>query len=83
VWVGYDQKKPLGPGMSGAEAALPIWVNIFRAYIGNRKDAPKFDAPGNIVFVAIDKATGGAAEGTPGAFTEAFIAGTQPGSIRQ
>jgi penicillin-binding protein 1A len=83
VWVGYDQKKPLGQGMSGAEAALPIWVNIFKAYIGDRKDAPKFDAPGNIVFVAVDKTTGAAAEGTPGAFTEAFIAGTQPGSIRQ
>jgi penicillin-binding protein 1A len=83
VWVGYDQKKTLGPGMSGAEAALPIWINIFRAYIGNRKDAPKFEPPGNIVFVSIDKSTGAPAEGTPGAFSEAFIAGTQPGSIRQ
>jgi penicillin-binding protein 1A len=83
VWVGYDQKKPLGQGMSGAEAALPIWVNIFKAYIGTRTDAPKFDAPGNIVFVSVDKTTGNPAEGAPGAFSEAFIAGTQPGSIRQ
>ena len=83
VWVGYDLKKPLGPGMSGAEAALPIWINIFKTHIGDRTDAPKFEPPGNIVFVSIDKATGSATEGTPGAFTEAFIAGTQPGSIRQ
>jgi penicillin-binding protein 1A len=83
VWVGYDQKKPLGAGMSGAEAALPIWVNIFKAYIGDRKDAPKFEPPGNIVFVSVDKATGNPAEGAPGAFSEAFIAGTQPGSIKQ
>jgi len=83
VWVGYDQKKPLGQGMSGAEAALPIWVNIFKSYIGDRKDPPKFEAPGNIVFVPIDKTTGNPIEGAPGAFTEAFIAGTQPGSIRQ
>jgi penicillin-binding protein 1A len=84
VWVGYDQKKPLGQGMSGAEAALPIWVNIFRAYIGDRTDPPVFAAPGNIVFVSIDKLSGSAtADGSPGAFTEAFIAGTQPGSIRQ
>ena len=84
VWVGYDQKKPLGQGMSGAEAALPIWVNIFKAYIGDRKEAPQFEAPGNIVFVPIDKLSGSAsAEGSPGAFKEAFIAGTQPGSIRQ
>ena len=79
VWVGYDQKKPLGQGMSGAEAALPIWMDIFKAWIGDRKEPPKFDPPGNIVFVPIDKATGAPADG---GFNEAFIAGTQPGSIR-
>jgi len=83
VWVGYDLKKPLGQGMSGAEAALPIWVNIFRSYIGDRKDPPKFEPPGNIVFVSIDKLSGSAAGDAPGGFSEAFIAGTQPGSIRQ
>jgi penicillin-binding protein 1A len=84
VWVGYDLKKPLGPGMSGAEAALPIWMDIMRAWIGDRKDPPKFEAPGNIVFVSVDKGTGSAADdGAPGAIREAFIAGTQPGSIRQ
>ena len=83
VWVGYDQKKTLGPGMSGAEAALPIWMDIFKAWIGDRKEGPSFQPPGNIVFVAIDKTTGAPAEGVPGAINEAFIAGTQPGSIRQ
>jgi len=83
VWVGYDQKKPLGSGMTGAEAALPIWIEIFKTWIGDRKDPPKFEAPGNIVFVAVDKTSGNAADpGTPGAINEAFIAGTQPGSIR-
>ena len=83
VWVGYDQKKPLGPGMAGSEAALPIWIEIFKTWIGDRKDPPAFEPPSNIVFVAVDKATGNPAEGVPGAITEAFIAGTQPGSIRQ
>jgi penicillin-binding protein 1A len=82
VWVGYDQKKPLGQGMSGAEAALPIWINIFKAWIGDRSDPPSFQAPGNIVFVSIDKNTGAPTD-LPGALNEAFIAGTQPGSIRQ
>ena len=81
MWVGYDQKKPLGQGMSGAEAALPIWIEIFKAWIGDRKEAPKFDAPGNIVFVAVDKVSGNPSD-APGSVTEAFIAGTQPGSIR-
>ena len=83
VWVGYDQKKPLGHGMTGAEAALPIWIEIFKTWIGDRKEQPKFEPPGNIVFVAVDRATGDASvAGTPGTMSEAFIAGTQPGSIR-
>jgi len=84
VWVGYDQKKPLGSGMSGAEAALPIWISIMKAWIGDRKDAPKFEPPGNIVFVSVDKGTGTTTdEGAAGSIHEAFIAGTQPGSLRQ
>ncbi len=84
VWVGYDQRRPLGAGMSGAEAALPIWIDIFKAWIGDRKEAPKFEAPGNIVFVSVDKGSGTATDaGTPDSINEAFIAGTQPGSIRQ
>jgi penicillin-binding protein 1A len=83
VWIGYDQKKPLGQGMSGAEAALPVWIQVFKTWIGDRKEPPKFEPPGNIVFVAVDKATGNPTEGAPGGISEAFIAGTQPGSIRQ
>jgi penicillin-binding protein 1A len=81
VWVGYDQKKPLGSGMTGAEAALPIWIDIFKAWIGDRTNPPTFEAPGNIVFVDIDKTTGQPTD-EPGGLKEAFIAGTQPGSIR-
>ena len=48
----------------------------------SKDDPPQFDAPGNIVFVAVDRATGGVAEPfTPGAITETFIAGTQPGGL--
>jgi penicillin-binding protein 1A len=84
VWVGLDQKKPIGGNMTGSEAALPIWIDIMKAWIGDRKDAPKFEPPGNIVFISVDKGTGGISdEGTPGAISEAFIAGTQPGSIKQ
>ena len=83
VWVGMDQKKPIGHNQTGSEAALPIWMDVMKAWIGDRKDPPQFEAPGNIVFMLVDKGTGGAAaEGTPGAISEAFIAGTQPGSIK-
>jgi penicillin-binding protein 1A len=73
VWVGYDEKKPLGNGETGAQAALPIWMDFMHAYIdahGDRNAPPTFDAPGNIVFVTLDS-------GLP----EAFINGTQPAGL--
>lgn len=83
VWVGYDRRRPLGPGQSGAVAALPIWIDIMKAYIGDRAtkgEKPEFAPPGNIVFLSVDRGTGGQVDpGTPGAINEAFISGTQPG----
>ena len=73
VWVGYDEKKPIGGssnGETGATAALPIWMDFMRVYIdkrGDREHPPRFDAPGNIAFVTLDSG-----------ITEAFINGTQP-----
>src|SRR3990170_5530148 len=84
VWIGLDQKKPIGHNQTGAEAALPIWIDVMKAWIGDRKDAPKFEAPGNIIFVSVDKGSGEVADAaTTGAISEAFIAGTQPGSMKQ
>lgn len=84
VWIGLDQKKPIARNMTGSEAALPVWIDIMKAWIGDRKDAPTFEPPANIVFMTVDRSTGNALEaGAPGAITEAFIAGTQPGSMRQ
>ncbi|RPJ71826.1 MAG: PBP1A family penicillin-binding protein [Acidobacteria bacterium] len=86
VWVGHDDKKPLGPSETGTQAALPIWIRFMKAYIerrGDRQNPPAFQAPGNIVFVSVDRTTGSPLGGdTPGAISEAFIAGTQPGGIR-
>ncbi|MCA1652134.1 MAG: hypothetical protein LC753_18325 [Acidobacteria bacterium] len=81
VWVGMDQKKPIGYNQTGSEAALPIWIEVMKAWIGDRKEPPAFQPPGNIVFVSVDKGSGDASTGeSPGAISEAFIAGTQPGS---
>ena len=82
VWVGFDDKKELGPAETGAQAALPIWIDFMKAYIdkhGDRKNPPAFEPPGNIVFVSVDKATGTPVPAeVPGAINEAFISGTQP-----
>jgi penicillin-binding protein 1A len=81
VWVGYDRKKSLGSGMTGAAAALPIWMDIMKAYIGDRQQKPEFPSPGNIIFLSVDKSTGVQVDpSTPGSIQEAFISGTQPGS---
>jgi penicillin-binding protein 1A len=81
VWVGYDEKKPIGYGETGGVTALPIWMDFMAKYIdlrGNRETPPAFEAPGNIIFLPVDYSTGEAATDPAGAITEAFISGTQP-----
>ncbi len=80
VWVGHDERKPIGRAETGAIAALPIWMDFMRTYIDtcDKTHPPDFVPPGNIVFVQVDKATG--ARDEAGALSEAFISGTQPGT---
>jgi penicillin-binding protein 1A len=82
VWLGLDQKRTIASNATGSDAALPIWIDIMKAWIGDRKDPPKFEPPGNIVFVSVDKGGASTGEGATGTISEAFIAGTQPGGIR-
>jgi penicillin-binding protein 1A len=84
VWVGLDEKKPLGANETGAVAALPIWMDFMRAYIDGRTDKetpPTFEPPANIVFLSVDQATGTIVPPESGGVHEAFIAGTQPGGL--
>jgi penicillin-binding protein 1A len=82
VWVGHDERKPIGQSETGGMAALPIWSEFMRAYIATRdKNAPpEFLPPGNIVFLAVDRESGTPAEEGATGITEAFISGTQPGT---
>jgi len=70
VWVGFDQKKPIGTNQTGAVAALPIWQEIMKSWIARQRPAhaetPVFERPGNIVTVSTSRGP------------EVFIAGTQP-----
>ena len=83
VWVGHDEKKPLGNGEDGARSALPIWINFMKSFIERHRgeDQPQFTSPGNIVFLTVDRHTGDVVTDAfaPGTIQEAFIAGTQPG----
>jgi penicillin-binding protein 1A len=38
VWIGYDEKKTLGPKESGAQAALPMWIDFMKAAIADKPD---------------------------------------------
>jgi penicillin-binding protein 1A len=70
VWVGYDQKRPIGEGQTGTEAALPVWMDIMKSWIDRRraelKTPPPFTRPGNIVVAPTEHGL------------ELFIAGTEP-----
>jgi penicillin-binding protein 1A len=81
VWVGYDERKTIGPSETGAMAALPIWMDFMRSYIGTRDKThpPEFVPPGNIVFLSVD-GSNGAVDQEAGGINEAFISGTQPGT---
>jgi penicillin-binding protein 1B len=77
VWVGYDDNSPLN--LSGAKAALPIWVDFMKGALAGRK-LGQFSVPAaNIVFVQIDPQTGLlATPSCPSTYSESFIAGTEP-----
>jgi penicillin-binding protein 1B len=79
VWVGLDDNQVLG--LSGAQAALPIWTQFMaRALAGHASQA--FEVPEGVVFVDIDKDNGKlAAPGCPKVFRESFLAGTEPTEI--
>jgi penicillin-binding protein 1A len=81
VWVGHDERKPIGHNETGSVAALPIWIEFMRAYIAtrDRNNPPEFLPPGNIVFLAVDRQSGAPAEEGATGINEAFISGTQPG----
>ncbi|HEY7095253.1 MAG TPA: PBP1A family penicillin-binding protein [Terriglobales bacterium] len=44
VWIGYDEKKSLGPKESGARAALPMWIDFMKVALAG-KDPGEFQPP--------------------------------------
>lgn len=82
TWVGRDVKQPIGPGMTGSAAALPIWQAIVEqgledGWIDPTEGFPP--APPGIVETPIDPRSGRLpAEGSGRPFTEAFLDGSEP-----
>jgi len=44
VWIGFDEKKSLGPKETGARAALPAWIQFMSAALAG-KDPGQFQPP--------------------------------------
>jgi penicillin-binding protein 1B len=79
VWVGLDDNQALG--LSGSQAALPIWLAFMQRALAGRGDHP-FEVPGNISHVDIDRDTGATAiSGCLRVFSESFLAGTEPSEL--
>jgi penicillin-binding protein 1B len=76
VWVGFDDNQPLG--LSGTQAALPIWTSFMVRALAGHPNVP-FAAPAGVTFATIDRETGQlAGPGCPRPLREAFLTGTQP-----
>ena len=76
VWVGFDDNQPVG--LSGAQAALPIWTQFMRRALAGHPSV-SFEAPAGVTFVDICAESGK----LPGAFcprtiSESFLEGTEP-----
>jgi penicillin-binding protein 1A len=80
VWVGRDDGGSLGPGETGARAALPVWM-AWMARASALGPVGRFDTPDGVVTVPIDPLTGQVlAEGDPRAVKALFVKGTEPGA---
>jgi penicillin-binding protein 1B len=76
VWVGLDDNQPLG--LSGSQAALPIWTSFMMKALAGRPNVG-FAAPDGVSFVEIDRDTGRiATPACPRVTVEAFLSGTEP-----
>jgi penicillin-binding protein 1A len=81
TWVGYDVKKSLGSGMSGAAAALPMWRTIAEEGLktGWLKEGEKFPVPQGVSSKEVEYYTGLLpGSGSYKTVQEAFISGTEP-----
>ena len=77
VWVGFDNKRPLGRLETGGRVAAPIWKAFMEEAL---KDLPpaEFPVPDGLKCVHIDPATGRRSLPGTAAQLECFRAGTEP-----
>ncbi|MDH5599977.1 MAG: penicillin-binding protein 1A [Gammaproteobacteria bacterium] len=78
AWVGFDNPRPLGDRETGAQAALPMWIDYMRAAL-NGVEEKQLEQPPGLVSVRIDPKTGKLANpATQDAIFEFFLADQVP-----
>ncbi|MFH0777372.1 MAG: PBP1A family penicillin-binding protein [Candidatus Eisenbacteria bacterium] len=78
VWVGFDKKKSLGPGMTGNAVALPVWTDVMleAARLYQPADFPQPEGVLSVEICAESRLL--ALEGCPDKVTEVFRRGNVP-----
>ena len=78
VFIGYDNPKPMGRGMTGGEIAAPIAGDFFKLALADKAAIP-FRVPPGLTLIPIDRKTGMRSAGNgAGTILEAFKPGTGP-----
>ena len=77
VWIGFDNKRPLGPKSTGGKVSAPIWKDFMAQAL---KDVPEghFPVPDGLRCVNIDPATGTRAGAGGSPYLECFREGSEP-----
>jgi penicillin-binding protein 1B len=77
VWVGHDDNRALG--LSGSQAALPIWTAFMRRALAGHPNQPFAPPAEGLSVVEIDPDTGKRPLAScPRVIAETFLAGTEP-----
>jgi penicillin-binding protein 1A len=78
VWVGYDVKRPIGRGMTGARAALPAWTDFMMEATRGRP-VESFPEPAGTVTRLVCMESGMlATDACPHVTNETYNAGSEP-----
>jgi penicillin-binding protein 1B len=79
VWVGFDDNSQLG--MTGADAALPVWAEFMKEALAFRPElgGERFERPGGISTATVCSESGaGSGSYCPVTQEEIFLVGTEP-----
>src|SRR5690606_3506468 len=86
VWMGFDVPEPIIEGANGGHLAAPLWGRLMAAVYEDRSTSAEWAAPGGVVELPVDPATGlvlveGCRPEAGAPVTELFVAGDEPASV--